>query len=250
MLELASITSFTSPLKPKLSWATLDPVATLLFTVTGVTAEGTEVSSQPGLVASASRLKLAALRVRSPVASRLPLLLTFRAPEVVRLRLAELVSSPVIVTVPWKLSVGVAPVVVGLRSRKPLSVRLPLLGRLRLEVVRMARRRSVRVRSISRVLLEGVERLVEPVESQASFSTLRSPLLAEAERVWVWMLPLIAIVPPLRVTAEVPRSTCGEKVAKVPVVIEDARLRARAVPAVASAAVPANLKVLVPVLIT
>ena len=208
------------------------------------------MSSQPGLVASASRLKLAAFKVRSPLASTLPALLTFKTPEVLRLRLAELVSSPVIVTVPGKLRLGVALAEAGLRSRKPLSVRLPVLGRLRLDVVRMARRRSVSVRSISRVLLAVVERLAEPVDSQASSSRLRSPVEAVAARVWVWMLPLIAIVPPLRVTAEVPRSTCGEKVAKVPVVIDDARLRARAVPAVASAAVPASLKVLAPVLIT
>ena len=64
------------------------------------------------------------------------------------------------------------------------------------------------------------------------------------------MLPLIDTVPALKVTAEVPRSTWGEKVARVPWVTEAARLRARAVPAVASAAVPANLKVLAPVLMT
>ena len=56
-------------------------------------------------------------------------------------------------------------------------------------------------------------------------------------------MPLIDTVPARKVTAEVPRSTWGEKVAKVPWVIEAARLMARAVPAVASTAVLASLKV-------
>ena len=242
--------SLTSPLKGKLSAARVDPVATLLFTVTGVTEEGTEVSSQPGLVASASRLKVAALSARSPAAVMLPARLTLRAALVERLRLAELVSSPVIVTAPGKEKVGVAVAELGLRSRKPLRVKLPALGSVRDEVVRMARRRSVRVRSISSCLLARVERVAEPVESQASSRRLRSPLVAVAESVWVWMLPLIDTVPAERETEEEPRSTWGEKVAKVPWVIAAARLRARAVAAVASAAVPASLKVLAPVLMT
>ena len=208
------------------------------------------MSSQPGLVASASRLKLAAYRARSPAAVMLPARLTLRAAVVVRLRLAELVSSPVIVTLPAKERLGVAVAKAGLRSRKPLRLKLPVEGRLRLAVVRMARRRSVRVRSISSCLPVGVERLAEPVDSQASCSRLRSPFVAVAVRVWVWMLPLIETVPALKVTDEEPRSTWGEKVAKVPWVIEAARLRARAVPAVASAAVPANLKLSAPVLMT
>ena len=225
-------------------------MATLLFTVTGVTEEGTEVSSQPGRVASASRLKVAALRATSPSAVMLPALLTLNVAEVERLRLAVLVSSPVIATLPEKDRAGVAVAEAGLRSRKPLRVRLPEEGRLRLEVVRMARRRSVRVRSISSCLLVDVERVADPVESQASSRRLRSPLVAVAVRVWVWMLPLIDTVPAVRETDEEPRSTWGEKVAKVPSVTEAARLRTRAVPAVASAAVPANLKLLAPVLMT
>ena len=158
-------------------------MGTLWFTVTAVTEEGTEVSSQPGRVASASRLKVAAVRATSPSAAMLPALLTLSAAAVERLRLAELVSSPVIVTLPAKDRLEVAVAEAGLRSRKPLRVKLPVEGRLRLAVVRMARRRSVRVRSISSCLLVDVERVADPVESQASSSRLRSPLEAVAERV-------------------------------------------------------------------
>ena len=203
---------------------------------------GTVVNSQPGREASASRLRLPALRTRSPLASILPALLTFNAPATFKERFAELVNSPVIVTDPGKLSVVFVPEDVGTRSKKPLSVKLPLLGKERLEELRMARRRSVRVRSISRPLPTGVERLVRSVDIQASSNKPMSPAVAVEVKLWVWMLPLIAIERAERLTEEEPNSTCGEKLAKLPLVMETASERGIANPLLASALLPANLK--------
>ena len=238
VLVAESTTTRTSPWNGSRCSARALPLATLCTVVLGVIRVGRVVSSQPGRVASASISTEPACNSRVPAAWRLPAPRTTRASGVVMVREPSLVSSPVTVTSPCTARLVVAAAGV-LRSKKPRRVSPPSEPPAQWSVCRIARRRSVRLRSISSSPAALIAAL--PVYTQASLSSSTSPVWAVTSRLAACRLPARATEPPSRITAVVPSSTWGTSWATTPS-REGSRSRARATPARASSAVAARAR--------